>query len=254
MNILTIGNSFSDDMMEYVWDILTDAGVPDVTLGNLYIGGCSLALHADNANNDRPAYDYRVNIDGVWHTTPETPLSAALSSRQWDIVSLQQASHDSGLPETYNGDLDALIAYVRRFQPKARLVWHMTWAYAANSDHGCFPRYHCDQMTMYRCITDAVQTQVQTRGAFDAVIPSGTSIQNARTSSLGDTLNRDGFHLSIPLGRYTAGLTLARTLCGCDLDRIGYKPEGVSAAEQRIAAAAATAAVDTPFAVTPLSL
>lgn len=254
MNILTIGNSFSDDMMEYVWHILTDAGVPDVALGNLYIGGCSLALHADNAKNDRPAYEYRINTDGVWHTTPESRLSDALTSREWDVVSLQQASHDSGLPETYNGDLDALIAYVRSFQPKARLVWHMTWAYATHSDHGCFPRYNCDQMTMYRCITNAVQTQVLTRDAFDGIIPSGTTIQNVRTSSLGDTFNRDGFHLAIPLGRYAAGLTLARALFGCDLEKIGWKPEGVGDKEQKIVAAAATAAVASPFAATPIDL
>ncbi len=44
IKILAIGNSYSVDGMEYLWNILTDAGVEKVTLGNLYIAGRDLAL------------------------------------------------------------------------------------------------------------------------------------------------------------------------------------------------------------------
>lgn len=254
MKILTIGNSFSDDMMEYVWHILTDLGLADVSLGNLYIPGCSLSTHADNAKHDHPAYEYRVNTDGVWHTTPEYKLSDALQSQEWDIISMQQASHDSGLSESYNEDLDTLIAYVKARVPRAKLVWHMTWAYAQNSDHGAFPRYHCDQQEMYRGITNAVQQQVLSRGVFDAVVPSGTTIQNARSSSLGDNLTRDGYHLSIPLGRYMAGLTMAQVLTGKALQNVAFCPDGVSEKEKQIAQTASAAAIACPFGVTTLDI
>ena len=41
LKILTVGNSFSDDTMEYVWQIADDLGVENIYLGNLFIGGCT---------------------------------------------------------------------------------------------------------------------------------------------------------------------------------------------------------------------
>lgn len=38
------------------------------------------------------------------------------------------------------------------------------------------------------------------------IIPTGTAIQNARTSFVGDHMNRDGYHLDLKIGRYTAAL------------------------------------------------
>ena len=49
MKLLTVGNSFSDDAMEYVWQIASALGFKKIELGNLYIGGCSLATHRENA-------------------------------------------------------------------------------------------------------------------------------------------------------------------------------------------------------------
>ena len=61
LKVLAIGNSFSDDAMQYVYEVATDAGIEKVTLGKLYIGGCSLATHLSNAKENKSAYDYKVN-------------------------------------------------------------------------------------------------------------------------------------------------------------------------------------------------
>ena len=92
MRILMIGNSFSDDTAEYLYQIAVDAGVKAPEIGNLYIPGCPVSLHALNAREDRPAYEYRENTDGHWVNTPGYKLSTALTGRQWDFISLQQAS------------------------------------------------------------------------------------------------------------------------------------------------------------------
>ena len=68
---------------------------------------------------------------------------------------------------------------------------------------------------------------------IDFVIPSGTAIQNARTSSLGDTLTRDGYHLSV-IGRYIAGLTYAYKLTGVSIENIEYAPYGVTEEVRKI--------------------
>lgn len=132
-----------------------------------------------------------------------------------------------------------------------KLVWHMTWAYAKDSEHEAFANYGQNQGTMYEMIVKTVQKKILPTNVFSTVIPSGTAIQNARTSFLGDSLNRDGFHLSIPLGRYVAGLTLVTAVTGADISQIAYAPEGVSDAERAAAVESAENACRAPFAVTP---
>ena len=59
VRILAIGNSFSEDAVEqHLYDLAKEEGVP-VIIGNMYIGGCSLERHVNNARNDAPAYRYR---------------------------------------------------------------------------------------------------------------------------------------------------------------------------------------------------
>ena len=58
---------------------------------------------------------------------------------------------------------------------------------------------------------------------LDLVSPTGTSIQNARTASLG-SLNRDGYHLSYTTGRYAAGLTFFMAITGKDISNIKWAP------------------------------
>ena len=202
LKLLTVGNSFSDDAMEYVWQIASALGFKKIELGNLYIGGCSLATHRENALSGAEVYEFRTNTDGVWRTENKS-LVYGVTFRDWDVVSLQQASPFSGREETYNEDLFFLIDFIKRRakNPNVKLVWHMTWAYAKDSEHEAFANYGQNQGTMYEMIVKTVQKKILPTNVFSTVIPSGTAIQNARTSFLGDSLNRDGFHLSIPLGR-----------------------------------------------------
>ena len=78
-------------------------------------------------------------------------------------------------------------------------------------------------MTMYNAITNAVQEKIVPKidpdGQFFTIIPNGTAIQNARTSYLGDTLNRDGTHLTKDTGRLIAAIGLLERLIGIDWDK-----------------------------------
>lgn len=252
LKILTIGNSFSDDTMEYAWQIADSLGVEEICLGNLYIGGCSLDTHYSNAQNDAPAYEFRINIDGTWNTEPNFKMGDAIALQDWDFVSLQQASADSGMESTYS-NVQKLADYVAEKLPSnahAQLVWNMTWAYQGDSTHSAFPNYNNDQMTMYQMIVQTVQNKICPNDSFSKVIPCGTAIQNARTSFVGDTLTRDGYHLTMDFGRYIAGLTLIRTLTGLSVENIAYAPANVNSDYKAVAIEAAENAVAEPFAVT----
>ena len=118
------------------------------------------------------------------------------------------------MANTFDPYLDTMVKIIREHCPNSRLVWHMNWAYDQNSTHFGFVNYDSDQMNMYTAILDVVKSRICTDGNFVKVIPSGTTIQNLRTSFLADRLTRDGYHLSTDIGRYAASLTYAKALTG----------------------------------------
>ena len=252
VSILAIGNSFSWDAMEYLYGILKAAGVETVVLGNLYIGGCTLQTHAGHFANNAAEYQYRKNTSGTWTSTNSFKPLSALEEREWDYITMQQASGSSGIASTYDPYLAQLISIVKEKRPNAKLLWHMTWAYQQNSTHSEFPKYNSDQMTMYNAIVSAVQTRVLPTGQFLDVIPCGTAVQNLRTSFIGDTITRDGYHMSYDKGRFVTGLMWARLLTGSSIAGNTYRPSGYSYTDEVMAALweSVENAFRTPLAVT----
>lgn len=252
LKILAIGNSYSDDCMEYVYRIAKSAGIEEVKVANLYIGGCSIDMHVNNSKSNAPAYIYRVNMSGSWISTNNYKLGDAIKSDDWDFITMQQASTYSGLEASY-GKLGTLIDYVRSLAgEKTKFAWHMTWAYQDEFDNAAFIPYDYSQTKMYRAITSTVQKVIVPNENFTALIPSGTAVQNARTSYLGDNLNRDGTHLSYDFGRFIAGLTVFNALTGISLDQVTYAPPAVSDAKygKALCVESAANAIKTPFDVT----
>ena len=252
ISVLAIGNSFSWDAMEYLFGNFTQAGYRDVFLGNLYIGGCSLQTHAGHLASGAGAYEYRTNNSGYWTSTNGYSALDALSSRNWDYITLQQVSGLSGMPDSYEPYLSDIIRIVRERCPGAKLLWHQTWAYQANSSHSDFAKYGNDQMQMYDAIVGAVQSKVLTHSEFEGIIPSGTAIQNLRTSFLGDNLTRDGFHMSYDVGRTATALTWFKQLTGRSLSNVSPSNGGYSLTEHQVAAIkeAVENAYDHPLSVT----
>ena len=130
MEILAIGNSFSQDATRYLREIAV-AGGQQLNVTNLYYGGCSLAQHVDFASREEAAYEKQVNGDGESHI--KATSREVLSSQPWDFVTLQQASHFSADKGTYQPYLMTLAEYVRQYAPGAELVIHETWAYEEGS-------------------------------------------------------------------------------------------------------------------------
>lgn len=250
LSVLAIGNSFSEDSVEYLYQIAADAGIKDILIGNLYIGGCSLEKHYNNASNNSRLYTYYKNTTGSFVKTTSSTMYDALTEEEWDVVVMQQVSGLSGEVDTYEPYLTGLKDYVKNIVPNAVFAWNMTWAYQGNSTHKDFPRYDSNQLTMYNAITSAVKSRIVPDSDFEYIIPAGTAIQNARGSKLGDTLTRDGYHLSLKLGRYIAGLTWFKMLTGRSIDDIEYAPDGVSEEEIKIAKEAVNNAYANPFEIT----
>jgi hypothetical protein len=137
MKILAIGNSFSQDATTYIEDIANSMGIEDITAANLYIPGCPLTKHAENLKTDELEYEYQLRGKGIYKTS----IHAALASDDWDVITMQQVSGDSGLYDTFHPYIDELYAEVKRLCPNAKILLHRTWAYEERSGHNRFIDY-----------------------------------------------------------------------------------------------------------------
>ena len=261
IRVLCIGNSFSWDAVEQELVPLCDAKGIEVEIHNLYYGGCSLAQHADFLMRDTAAYSHRISSnpspslhgregEGFRLIKDTISLRQALRDGKYDYISLQQASHDSGIRASYEPWLSLLLDTVRAYQPEAQICWMQTWAYSRDAKHPAYPRYHSDQQEMWDSIVscsnyvlDIMEKQRAScqggGGGRPLLIPCGIAIQLARQTKLGDTLCRDGYHLNYVYGRYTAACVWYEILTGKDVRRNRYKNPQMTCRQARITKKAA---------------
>ena len=235
-------------MNRHLYQIFEAAGYDEIHLGILYVGGCSIDQHYNFIKNNSGSYQYQENKNGNWTYTENYKAADAFKLTDWDIVTVQQVSGNSGIPSSY-GNLDALMDLIKPQIGDAKLYWQMTWAYQGNSTHSDFGKYGKDQMTMYNAIVSTVKDKIAGNPDFDGVIPSGTAVQNLRTSSLGDTLTADGYHLENNYGDYTAALTWYCTFTGESAYSTFYCPASVADHFHEIAEAVDNA-VKKPYEIT----
>lgn len=214
MQILSIGNSFSQDAQRYLHRIAAADGY-DLTTFNLYIGGCPLSRHHRNMLSGERAYTLEMN--GVSTDFPMS-LEEALLNRSWDVVTVQQASHESTDYENYQPYLDKLAAYVRTCVPKAKLAVHETWAYEQGSDRLEILMGYRDHKDMFRDIEKAYK-QVAEDIKAEIFLPSGELLQELITAGF-EKVHRDTFHASFGAGRYAIALLWYAILTGRDIEAI----------------------------------
>lgn len=229
MKILSIGNSFSQDAHAYLHNVAASMGI-ELECLNLYIGGCSLERHAANLQSGDKAYSPEYN--GVPSPEP-TSIKDALEADRYNVITLQQASHFSGKYGTYFPHLRLLYDACRELQPDAEILIHETWAYEIDSTHSAFPDYGSSQRQMYLSLREAYEKAADELGV--GIIPVGDCVQYFRENIAefdykngGASLNRDGFHLSIPLGRMLASYAWIEKICSADVRSSSYTPDGIS--------------------------
>lgn len=214
----------------------------------MFIGGCSLERHYNNSLSGNSDYEYRkIDASGKKTSTGGFTLEQALADEDWDVVTFQQCSPNSGQIQTYEPYLKELIKFVKaRTRKDCRLMFHQTWAYAKDATHPAFKDYDSDQNVMYEAIMDASRKAAKKNRL--AVIPCGSAIQNFRSFTKSDNATRDGFHLS-NAGRYTASCTWYEVLFDDIVFGSRYAPEGLDVDTIRAAQWSADAAVRKPYKV-----
>ncbi len=253
IKILAIGNSFSEDAAESFVDDLAIADGVNIIIANMYIGGCSLETHWNNANTNAAAYSYRKIVNGVKTTLSNKTIQEAVLDESWDYITFQQVSQHSGKYVTYFPYLPNLMNYVKNLatNPNVKYCLHRTWAYATNSTHSEYDYYQKNQAVMFDSIVNVTNKAAEKVG-INIIIPAGTAIQNGRSSYIGDNFCRDGYHLTVGLGRFTAACVWYEKIVGRSVLNNKFIPTGVTASEANIARNAAHYAVQTPDVVTSM--
>ena len=171
MNILTIGNSFSWSLRQYFPDVTASMG------GKLKIefanfGGCELARHWSYIKAEKADPLCRIYCGGK-------RLCDILSGTPWDVVTIQQASHESWRAESFEPFATNIIGYVREFAPQAEIMIQQTWAYRADSPR--FAEWNISQTEMHARLTEnyrALAARHKLR-----VIPTGLAVAISRETS-----------------------------------------------------------------------
>ena len=277
LKVLMIGNSFSICVLKQAPQIAEAMG-RKLDLASLFIGGCPLAWHANNLKGTNMPYGVSCNYCGVTKVA-ETPLGAVcakgkkgdwkgnlrkvIAADKWDVVTIQQASHDSWNEKTYHPHADKLIAAIRELAPQAEIRIQQTWSYCKGHSGICNREtmgpgsWGFDQTGMYERLT-ANYTKLAKDNGFK-VIPMGLAVQKFRqaqniTDYPGDvvgsvgpskkdpkTIVGDKIHLN-SRGHYLQGLVWVGALFNVDVTTCVYKPPKMKdelAATLRTCAAAA---------------
>lgn len=225
MKVLSIGNSFSMDAQRYLHQLARREGV-DLFCMNLYIGGCAQRTHYLNILDDMPNYELQVN--GT-HTSIKVSIRQALRSEDWDVITFQQASHQSARFETYTPFIQELSAYVRKYCPKAKLVIHQTWAYEDGS-----PKLEAQNFAtsadMFAAVEKAYAQAAELISA-DGIIPAGKAMLIASQTGI-EKVHRDTYHASLGAGRYLLALVWFKYLTGKDISENAFDDFDVPVTEE----------------------
>jgi hypothetical protein len=189
-------------------------------IGNSYTGNLR-APFCEVMQTLHPAAAMQFRTGGGWtlaHHVDEPAVKAAIDSRKWDIVVLQEQSRIptfTTASQTYRAHREAirtLVGWVRH--NRAEPVLYETWG-RRDGDNGS-PKRSPDFDTMQAHLTRAYRDagcELDLR-----VVPAGQVWQAVRHANpaLGHALHaRDGSHAS-PCGSYLLALTFAHALLGED--------------------------------------
>lgn len=104
---------------------------------------------------------------------------------------------------------------------------------------------------MFNAIVNAT-SRAKEFAQIDITIPSGTAIQNGRTSYVAESILRDNTYLNMNIGRFITACTWFEALFGKDLTTSSYKSDNLSNFDTHLAKEAAHSAIIAPKSITDL--
>lgn len=208
MNVLCIGNSFSQDAASYVHQI-SDG---EIDIYNLYIGGCTLERHYRNMLGEKR--EYMLEVNGT-STGFRVGMKEALLTRPWDVVAVQQQSAASAREDSFEPYLTEIVSLIRKCCPKTEIWMHQSWAYEAGSKHLQNVPFDTPAEMLAKVKNNYEKAAARIGAA--GILPSGM-VMDALVNAGLSPVYRDGLHASYDIGRWALGLMWAEKLLGRTVD------------------------------------
>ena len=264
MRLLTIGNSYTEDIaVNHLWRVAQKMGVEEFKIGNLMYPGRNMEAIYNHIKNNGEDYIYREITSGGRAVTKgkaghSNNIDVGLLADDWDVITLQPWFPDAtnGLNGFDDGEekaewLNEVVKYVKDKRPNAKLAFNLIWSQNSrlsgvdrtpnvdnnNLKNNNRPNYG-NTLYNYNQIVEQVKTHVLNNSNFDYILPTGTAIENARTSFLGGMrgsvnqpyqpiiagLQRDSTHVN-DIGMYIGAMTWVKTLMpNLDIDSLEWAP------------------------------
>jgi len=231
IKVLTVGNSFADNACTFLKQITESVPGCRLEFIKANLGGCSFDRHAKlikDCEADPTLKPYQKKYT----------LKELLQQDQWNVVTIQQVSHKSFLPESYHPFADEVVACVKKNASGAEILIHQTWAYGPDSKRiegfGITWRQMNDGLV--KCYSDLARhfgglRLLRSGEAFTESLKANPEIDlwNPKDRS---HANREGCYL--------AGCVWFAELFGISAEKVTFVPDGMDpavAAKRRQAAA-----------------
>ena len=261
------------DAVTHLPGMLKAAGIKKVHMIHMYYGGRLVQQYNSGwkTSDDYTAYECTPGQD-KWTTSKGKTLEQVATSRNWDIVTIQE---HTGSKYAWEWNTEArsnfkqLVKKVKDSQTKTpKMYYILSQAYQDNAQigTGSAPKITWTDHTGMWDVVAAFGQQVMANVEFDGIISTGAMLENLRTTSLNNDLGltRDGYHMDNGLARYGASCAVFETLITPVYDKtldgnsFRFKDTGtgttpVTDANAPIALEAARNAIKNPYTITDMS-
>ena len=201
--ILTLGHSLALDACHMLAAVAAAEG-EQLELATLYDSGCPLFRHVEYLREGTRGYSLHVSSTEEPGLPPkvlkEVTMEEAICYSDFDLIMMQGGTFEIARSETYtDGNIQIIQDYVnqKKRNPHAVFAWHMPWAFATDPElMAMFPRpnanpyisgykaYGTDRVRLYEAFCKCVTDHILTDETFRFLIPTGTAMENAMSSSL----------------------------------------------------------------------
>lgn len=185
IRVLGVGNSFTQNSMRFLPQIIESNPEISADVAFAYIGGCPLDKHVTLADaheaDASKGNEYRYVMNGKTKKS-KASLQEMLQDQEWDYITIQQVSSKSYKIETFYPYAERLIDYIKKYAPEAEIVIHETWAHSIDSDR--VKNWNLMPDAMYEKL-HAAYGQIGEEFGLQ-IIPVGTAFQNAKKLPLWD--------------------------------------------------------------------
>lgn len=220
VKILCIGNSHTNNGIEYLYQILSDNGY-DPIVANYYWGSATLAQQytALNTNSGWGGSYSRIYSNTGRQQNSSATLNDLVLAYEWDWVIFQQATQDSGDYTSYvsaSFDINSFITLLKEKIDNENIKFGIVATFARASDAptvGGIPNN-----VLGNNIQTVTKQVAEHMSQCDCIVNTGLAVKYARNNeylnAIGDEMTIDNHHLDVGIPRYMSSMVYAMNIIG----------------------------------------